>query len=408
MRFWRQKGDRVLVVGIFQSVGVGRAVLQNLHRARFRRAAAIYASVKGRHRIEEHGISAIGGSVAALILSVLLGAFIFWARGILGDNRPAGVALPLAAFAFGGAISGWILVQLFREHVDSASFARFTNTILPNETVVLTEVEASESSRVLAILRDVEAEAPVTFGFYPPPPFSIESTARPASHELPSSQRLVEKAASLARAMSVSRAAKPRGPSFLRRLLEIENALEWANMSLTMSAEAQHAFTLSAEWLLDNAYLVREQVADLRKSLPQKYYGKLPLIASGPGAGLPRVYRVAAEMVSETDGALEPEIIRRFLAAFQAITPLDIGELWALPLMLRLQLLECLRTLAIQVDQQQRESEEADFWANRLITAVRHSSPRLLKIMEELVERYPEPTPHWWRISTTTRERSRW
>src|SRR5207253_5264563 len=284
---------------------------------------------------------------------------------------------------------------LLQEHVDAASFARFTNTILPNEMVVLAEVEVSESSRVLAILRGVEAEAPVTFGFYPPPPFSIESTARPLSHELSSSQRLVEKAASLAHAIAVSRTAKPRGPSFLHRLLEIENAVEWTNMSLTMSAEAHHAFTLSAEWLLDNAYLIREQVADLRKSLPQKYYGKLPLIASGPGAGLPRVYQVAAEMVTETDGALEPEIIRRFLSAFQAITPLDIGELWALPLMLRLQLLECLRTLAIQVDQQQRESEEADFWANRLITAARHSSPRLLKIMEELVERYPEPTPHF-------------
>src|SRR5437763_10841298 len=63
--------------------------------------------------------------------------------------------------------------------------------------------------------------------------------------------------------------------------------------------------------------------------------------------------------------------------------------------MLRLQLLECLRTLAIQVDQQQRESEEADFWANRLITAVRHSSPRLLKMMEELWDGYPVPTPHF-------------
>jgi cellobiose phosphorylase len=395
MRFWRKKGNRVLVVGIFQSVAAARAVLRNLHRARFRRAAAIYASAKGRQRVEQHGISAIGGSVAGLVLSVALGAFILWAKGMLGDNWLAEVALPLAAFAFGGAISGWILVQLLREHVDSASFARFTNTILPNETVVLAEVEASESSRVLALLRGVEAEAPVTFGFYPPPPFSIESTARQPSHEQVSSQRLVEKAASLANGIAVSRTAKPRGPSFLQRLLEIEDALEWANLSLTMSAEAHHAFTLSAEWLLDNAYLVRDQVADLRKSLPQKYYGKLPLIASGPGAGFPRVYQVAAEMVAETDGALEPEIIRRFLSAFQAITPLNIGELWALPLMLRLQLLECLRTLSIQVDQQQRESEEADFWANRLITAARHSAPRLLKIMEELVERFPEPTPHF-------------
>ena len=70
MRFWRKKRNRVLVVGIFQSAGAGRAVLKNLHRARFRRAAAIHASAKGRQRIEEHGISAIGGSVAALILSV--------------------------------------------------------------------------------------------------------------------------------------------------------------------------------------------------------------------------------------------------------------------------------------------------------------------------------------------------
>ena len=395
MRFWRKKAHRVLVVGIFQSVGTGRAVLQNLHRARFRRAAAIHASAKGRQRVEEQGISAIGGSAAVSVLSLALGAFIFWERGTLGNYRPSELALVLAAFALAGATTGWILVQLLREHVDAASLARFTSTILPNETVVLAEVEASEASRALAILRDVEAEAPVTFGFYPPPPFSVEPTARPLSHELPSSQRLVENAASLASAIAVSRGAKPRGPSFLHRLLEIEDALEWANMGLTMSADAHHAFTLSAEWLLDNAYLIREQVTDLRKSLPQKYYGKLPLIANGPAAGLPRVYHVAAEMVAETDGALEPEIIRRFLAAFQAITPLDIGELWALPLMLRLQLLECIRALAIQVDQQQRESEEADFWANRLITAVRHSSPRLLKIMEQLVERYPEPTPHF-------------
>lgn len=395
MKFWRKKGDRVLVVGIFQSVGVGRAVLQNLRRARFRRTAAIHVSAKGRHRVEEHGISAIGGSAAASVLSLVLGAFILWQRGMFADYGPTELALLLAAFALAGAITGWILVQLFREHVDAANLVRFTSTILPNETVVLAEVDANKASRVLAILRDVEAEAPVTFGFYPPPPFSVEPRARPVGPELPSTQRLVENAARLARAIGVSRAAKPRGPSFLRRLREIEDALEWANMSLTMSAQAHQAFTLSAEWLLDNAYLIREQVTDLRKSLPQEQYGKLPLIANGPGTGLPRVYYVAAEMVAETGGALEPEIIRRFLAAFQAIAPLDIGELWALPLMLRLQLLECLRVLAIQVDQQQRESEEADFWANRLITAVRHSAPRLLKIMEELVERYPEPTPHF-------------
>src|SRR6059036_2382157 len=395
MRLWRKNGHYVLVIGIFQSQGIGRAVLKNLHRARCRRAAAIHASAGGRPRVEECGVSAIGGAVAASVVGLAVGAFIFWQRGILADYGPGVLALLLAAFVLAGALSGSVLVRLLKQHVDEALLARSASTILPGETIVLAEVEASETARVLVILRDVEAEAPVTFAFHSPPPFSVESTTQPLWDERPSSQRLSENAAHLGRTLAVSRGAKPRGASFLHRLLEIEDALEWTNMSLTMSAEARHAFTLSAEWLLDNAYLIREQVTDLRKSLPQKYYGKLPLIANGPAAGLPRVYHVAAEMVAETDGALEPEIIRRFLAAFQAIAPLDIGELWALPLMLRLQLLECLRSLAIQVDQQQRESEEADFWANRLITAVRHSSPQLLKIMEQLLERYPEPTPHF-------------
>ncbi len=395
MRFRRRQGDRVLVVGIFQRPEIGRAVLKNLHRSGFRRAAAIYSSSAGRLRVDEHGISAVGAAIAASALGVAVGAIIFWEHEMVAHYRPVEVALLLTAFMMVGALAGWLLVRLRERHVDDASLVRCTSTILPGETVVLAEVKATETSRLLAILRDVETEAPVTFAFHSPPPFRFKSSARPLGHELPSGQRLAENAALLAGAIPVDREAKPRGPSFLLRLREIEHALEWTNVSLTMSAEVHHAFTLSAEWLLDNAYLIREQVIDLRESLPQKYYGELSLIGSGPEAGLPRVYQVASEMVAETGGALEPEIIRKFLVAFQAIAPLDIGELWALPLMLRLQLLEGLRAIAIQVEQQQSQSEEADFWANRLITAVRHSSPRLLKGMEELVERYPEPTPHF-------------
>ncbi len=395
MRFWRKNGDRVLVVGIFQSQGIGRAVLKNLHRARFRRVAAIHASAKRRPRVEEYGASAIGGAAAASAVALAIGACILWQREILADYRPGVLTLLLAAFALAGALSGWILVRLLHRRVDEAWLARCASTILPDETAVMAEVEASETARVLEILRDVEAEAPVTFAFHSPPPFSGESTTRRLREERPSIQRLSENAAHLASSILVSRDAQPRGQSFLRRLREVESALEWANASLTMSAEMHHAFTLSAEWLLDNAYLIREQVTDLRRSLPQKYYGELPLIANGPKAGLPRVYHVASEIVLESGGALEPEIIRKFLVAFQAIAPLDIGELWALPLMLRLQLLECLRAVAIQVEQQQSQSEEADFWANRLTTAVRHSSTQLLRMMEQLVERHPEPTAHF-------------
>jgi len=88
---------------------------------------------------------------------------------------------------------------------------------LPGETVVLSEVNAAETSRLLAILRDVETETPVTFAFHSPPHFRFKSSARPLGHELPSGQRLAENAARLAHEIRVSREAKPRGPSFLRR-----------------------------------------------------------------------------------------------------------------------------------------------------------------------------------------------
>ena len=366
MRFGRERTDHALVVGVFQNPKTGRAVLENLYRARFRRLIAIRASAKGRPRLEEAGRWPIRVALGAAFFGLALGALIVWQRGLLLDYGRGGTALLLFAFALAGALTGAILVRLFRQHIDDASLTWCTSTILPDEMAVIVRVPADDTPRVLAILRDVEEEAPVTFSFYSPPPLSTELTTRPLWPERPSGQRLAENAARLARSIAVSRTMKPRGPSFLHRLREIEQTLEWANDSLTMATEAQQTFALSSEWLLDNAYLIREQVTELRRSLPQESYGELPLIASGPEAGLPRVYRLAAEIVAESGGALDRETIRKFLIAFQEVTPLDIAELWAVPPMLRLRLVEGLRLLAIQVEQQQGESEEADFWANRV------------------------------------------
>jgi len=339
MRLRRNNAHPVLVAGIFSKAEAGETALGNLRRAGFQRVAAIHASAEGRIHVKQHFLPA--------------------------------------------------------KRVEPTNLSRYSRTILPNEALVLAEVKTSEAARTVTILREAGTEEPVTFAFHASAPFSFEFGGQLLDRQRPSGQRLAENAASLARALLVSHETKPRGPSFLRRLREIERALEWANASLTMSADVHHAFTLSAEWLLDNAYLIREQMTDLRRSLPQRKYGELPLIATGPRAGLPRVDRLASEMVAESGGALEPETIRKFLVAFQTVTPLDIAELWALPLMLRLQSLESLRGVALQVEREQSLSEEADFWANRLITAARHSPPWLLKMMELLVARHPEPAPHF-------------
>jgi cyclic beta-1,2-glucan glucanotransferase len=395
MRFRRRQNGLVSVIGIFQSPATGRVVLKNLRRAGIRRAAAIYASSTGRVRVEEHGISSTRAMIAASILTVIVSAIVFWERGMFATYKPVGLALLVAELALIAALASWIFFRLLREHVSESGLPRCTNSILPNEVMVLAEVEAGDAERAVSILRGVETEAPVTFAFHSPPPFPLDQSARPLGHEHPSSRELSDHAAKIAQSMPVDREIQPRGQSFLHRLRETERVLEWTNASLTMSAEVHHAFTLSAEWLLDNAYLIREQVTDLRRSLPKSFYGDLPLIATGPHTGQPRIYQLATEMVAESSGALDPETIRKFLVSYQTVAPLNIGETWAVPVMLRLGLLECLGALAIQVEQEQAQSEAADFWANRLITAVRHKSPRLLRMMEELIERNPEPTPHF-------------
>src|SRR4030095_4016224 len=118
MRRWQKNGDRVLLVGIFQHSGTGRAVLKNLYRAGFRRVAAIRGSARGRPRVEKHNISAIGGAAAASVFGLAIGVLLFWQLGILADYRSEMLALLLAAFALAGALGGWILVRLLQQHVD--------------------------------------------------------------------------------------------------------------------------------------------------------------------------------------------------------------------------------------------------------------------------------------------------
>ena len=159
--------DHVLVVGIFQNPETGRATLKNLRRARFRRVAGIHGSTTHRPRVEEHDIWAIAGAASVVALSLVISILIFWQRGMLADFRPAGLATLLPVLLAFGALVGWTSYRLLHQHVDDAHLTRVRNSIAPDEVIVLAEVRASETSRVLAIMRDVAAEEVVTFAFPP-------------------------------------------------------------------------------------------------------------------------------------------------------------------------------------------------------------------------------------------------
>src|ERR1043166_681902 len=106
------------------------------------------------------------------------------------------------------------------------------------------------------------------------------------------------------------------------------------------STKAEVTTSQTAEWLLDNFYVVEQAVRQVQEDLPADYYQRLPKTQDGWA----RIYVVALSVlrVQHEETRLEIEQIRNFLQIFQEVTPLSTGEIWALPLMLRLAVLESL------------------------------------------------------------------
>src|SRR6478609_6706678 len=74
--------------------------------------------------------------------------------------------------------------------------------------------------------------------------------------------------------------------------------------------------------LLDNVYLIEEQIHLARRHFPKGYSRELPRLTSGPSAGFPRVYDIALSAISHGDGRVDGESLARFVAAYQRVTPL--------------------------------------------------------------------------------------
>ncbi|OGA22253.1 MAG: glycosyl transferase [Betaproteobacteria bacterium RIFCSPLOWO2_02_FULL_67_26] len=195
------------------------------------------------------------------------------------------------------------------------------------------------------------------------PPWDNEKSIR---EELFSIERLEQHAESLAAAQSVT--ARPvAGRSLAVRLRDNESVLLEAYRAIADAIGEGRSITPAAEWLLDNYHLVEEQIREIRDDLPPGYYRQLPKLATGPFAGYPRVFGVAWAFVAHTDSRFDPEMLRRFVRAYQRVQPLSIGELWAVAITLRIVLVENLRRGARRIVASRAAREEADALADRLL-----------------------------------------
>ena len=187
----------------------------------------------------------------------------------------------------------------------------------------------------------------------------------PVRGELFGAERLEQHARSLADAQPVSK-SRTRDGRLAARLADNATFLLQANRALAKSAEDGHHDTPAAEWLADNYHLVDMQIREIGIDLPPGFYAQLPKLATGPFTGLPRVFGAMWSLVAHTDSHIDLEALRRYLVAYQSVQPLTIGELWAVPITLRIVLIENLRRVAELVVDDAAARQAADDLADRL------------------------------------------
>ena len=386
--------QRGIVLGFYQQEQTAKSVLKALRRNHFRHSAAIRKGPNGRISINRHGIASPIVVVTGAALGWLFGIFLhlYVSPHFFNPNLIRGVSVQ-SVFAGLGAMCGWLAARQLEFGIDPRVLSHYRQWLVTNETVVIVSVKPADMERTLDYMRRSEEEQPVTFVFYPEHRLSAIRETTGQSQEPITSEHLTANARALAESQTVSRRIH-RGRPLLKSLDESETGLKQVRAHLAETVRVEQNILLSAEWLLDNFYAIEGYVTDFRRNLPRKYYEELPVIARGAQAGLPRIYGIASAFISQTDSVLGRDSIHTYLQAYQSIAPLTIGELWALPFMFRLRLIERLHFLAIRVDQRQREREQADFWANRILAATRNEPDQLLAFVNELTCEQPTPSPH--------------
>ena len=213
------------------------------------------------------------------------------------------------------------------------------------------------------------------------------ATEPPLRSELFSSDQMKQHGKALADSHKLDSGRAP--DQLLTRLAENEGVLIGACNLLTEAVKANRRIVPAGEWLLDNFYLIEEQIRTARRHLPKGYSRELPRLLNGPSAGRPRVYDIALEIISHGDGRVDPENLSSFVAAYQTVTALKLGELWAIPIMLRLALIENLRRVGTRIAADRTDRNRADYWADQMTETAEKDPKNLILVIADMARSNP-------------------
>ncbi len=370
------------ILGFYRSEEHGVDALGEARTSGFRRSGVIHRSLNGDLTYSHLGTGprergAFGAGVALLLL---VGAL---ALGLSEWVMALAVAM--------GFSMGWFGTRWLGLGLRSGALRGLRGLVLPGESLVVVETTEGRAADVIAVLR--RTGHPSVFAMRPGTGFTTAATETRIRREPANVASLGECATELATGHELEEGTRSR--SLLPLLRECESDIERSRADLAEAARLEYGVSPAAEWLLDNSYLIRSNIADIRHSLPDNHNKILPVLKDDRCEVRLRVYHLAAELIDGTEHRLTEERIVNFLNGYQLRSPLTIAELWVFPLMLRLVLAERLRRLTELASLRQHEKESADFWADRFLNAAERTPLEFNEMVAELGRRGETITPHF-------------
>jgi cyclic beta-1,2-glucan synthetase len=153
---------------------------------------------------------------------------------------------------------------------------------------------------------------------------------------------------------------------FRARHKENEKEIFRVYRTTAKDVEAGAQITPAAEWLLDNYYVVEESIQEVRRDFPRRFYRQLPTMEV-QGQVVPRTMALAWLYVAHTHSSVSQESLTAIVNGFQRTEALKIGELWALPSIIRFVLIENLRRISSRVERSRKMRFKANDVADELI-----------------------------------------
>jgi cyclic beta-1,2-glucan synthetase len=387
-----------ILIGYFAKQDAARRALRELQRRGSRRVALVSKTADGHIQTRDPFLrrQAFGVTAAFILCGAIAEAVAMslqWPMPIPIGNLSA--LLPGLAGGIAGILLSLAWIRRSRFGIERTLLKEHARWLVSEETVLILRAPIKKLTSPMAVLRESDEIPPAIFFLHP----KRKKLVREAeSRETPlSGEPIQEFAERLAKDHQVG----PNPRRNVKLLKRLEKTGQWIHrvcLDLSEATRQGQSTSPTAEWLLDNEYIIESNVREVRLNLPRRYYQELPVLTNGTYRGLPRIYGLAKELVSHADMRLDKENILAFIEAYQSAGALSVGELWAVPQMLRMALIEGILHLAERALTELREREIADFWANRLITANRRDPNQLfliLAILAELAESQPKPSPHF-------------